>query len=832
MVTRLTGLALVVAAAAHLSAQEPPLPTGAVQRLGDTRFRPGARITHLAFSPDGKQLASWGNWLYFEDRLSIWDVATGREVHTASVGEGRLADLAWGPGGGLAVVDIGSAYVWRFADAAGKFSNPSVDLTAPGVRGAPRIARPGTPGYERVAFSADGSRMAAARSGSIHLLERKDGRWGAGATTAATFDKLPAGECSGLRVVRDGKAVVVLIQTKGGQKAVVWDAVKGTMSPPIEVPVGVEQGAGQAFDAADDAAALAFGLDDGTVKVIDLPSGAERLSLKKHDGPAHGRKWSEACAVKFVNGGRQILSAGRDNRQLVWDAKTGKDVAILDGHASWVEAVAISPDGRRVATAGQDSLVRLWDATTWKPILPPTGPRETVWRLEVSRDGKHVAAGSSDGVHVWEMPAGKLVRSVASDYRAGYVLFTPEGSLLTGKPDGALSLVPLPTGDAKPVAARGRLLNFTPDGRTLLTGEANAVVVWDWPACTRRHTVPVQGEPLSAAVAPDGRTAVIGVSGKPAAVLNVATGTAREFGLKLHWFTNAAGFVAGGRAVCGTGSRAAGETWGLVTRGQLRQFEPPPKTDRGHFYILSLAVSPDGRRAATCHSDGSATVYEVATGQVLAHFQGHRESIITVVWSPDGSRLLSGAGDHQVLVWDASVRTLAGKAHALPAANRPAAWDQLGTQKSKEALKTIAALAADPDAAVAFLGERVKPIPTADAAALDRIFRQLDAKAFAAREQASRDLDALGTGAIGGVRERAARATSAEVKGRADAFLRKFDTDDLGPDRVRYLRALDVLTTADTPAAWKLVEALAGGAPDVWETEAARQALRVRVGRK
>jgi hypothetical protein len=35
-----------------------------------------------------------------------------------------------------------------------------------------------------------------------------------------------------------------------------------------------------------------------------------------------------------------------------------------------------------------------------------------------------------------------------------------------------------------------------------------------------------------------------------------------------------------------------------------------------------------------------------------------------------------------------------------------------------------------------------------------------------------------------------------------------------------------VLAAADTPAARKLIEALAGGAADVWETDAARQAAR------
>jgi hypothetical protein len=238
-----------------------------------------------------------------------------------------------------------------------------------------------------------------------------------------------------------------------------------------------------------------------------------------------------------------------------------------------------------------------------------------------------------------------------------------------------------------------------------------------------------------------------------------------------------------------------------------------------------LAVSPDGRHAASSHSDGGLAVYETATGQILAHFHGHRDSVISIAWA-GSNRVLSAGGDHQVLVWDVSLARLAGKVNALPAGEMTKAWQSLGTQCGKSAVQTMAALAADPDAAVTLLAERLKPLPAADAGALDRIFRDFDDKSFAVREKATRELNELGPGAIAGVRERAARSSSAEVRGRADAFLKPLAKAELSPERVRYFRALEVLAAADTPGARRLVERLADGANDVWETDAARQALR------
>src|SRR5207245_2353919 len=53
-----------------------PLPLGAVARIGATRFRHSEGITALAFSPDGKVLASGGT----DHTVRFWEGATGKEL--------------------------------------------------------------------------------------------------------------------------------------------------------------------------------------------------------------------------------------------------------------------------------------------------------------------------------------------------------------------------------------------------------------------------------------------------------------------------------------------------------------------------------------------------------------------------------------------------------------------------------------------------------------------------------------------------------------------------------------------------------------------------------
>src|SRR5205814_5144864 len=95
-----------------------------------------------------------------------------------------------------------------------------------------------------------------------------------------------------------------------------------------------------------------------------------------------------------------------------------------------------------------------------------------------------------------------------------------------------------------------------------------------------------------------------------------------------------------------------------ATGRRWRVFAGPVKKLNRFIYVAvgSLSFSPDGRLLAAGYSDGTVGLWELASGQERARFDGHRNGIASTAWSPDGTLLASGSSDRTVMIWDVAGR--------------------------------------------------------------------------------------------------------------------------------------------------------------------------------
>jgi WD40 repeat protein len=67
--------------------------------------------------------------------------------------------------------------------------------------------------------------------------------------------------------------------------------------------------------------------------------------------------------------------------------------------------------------------------------------------------------------------------------------------------------------------------------------------------------------------------------------------------------------------------------------------------------VISAVFSPDGSKILTASGDNTARVWDAATGRALSEPLQHEDIVISAVFSPDGSKILTASKDNTARVW-------------------------------------------------------------------------------------------------------------------------------------------------------------------------------------
>ena len=124
-----------------------------------------------------------------------------------------------------------------------------------------------------------------------------------------------------------------------------------------------------------------------------------------------------------------------------------------------------------------------------------------------------------------------------------------------------------------------------------------------------------------------------------------------------------------------------------VKRGETEREMPPIGTKlftcTGQTmisFVLSVMWSPDGTKLASGSVDSTMCMWEANSGKLLRTFSGHANVVGSVAWSLDGSQLASGSWDSTVRVWEANsgrlLHTLNGHSKVVASI----AWSPDGTR--------------------------------------------------------------------------------------------------------------------------------------------------------
>lgn len=387
-----------------------------------------------------------------------------------------------------------------------------------------------------------------------------------------------------------------------------------------------------------------------------------------------------------------VATGSKDKSIKLWDLRNGREVKNYLGHQATVTTLAFTTDGKYLLSGARDNTIRGWDVFTGKELFRVLAPAESfITSIAIDPRQQFFATGGygpsyGDTVYIYDFKTQRQLQALAAspDKGMGYgvdVAISPDGRWLSLGEDNRTARV-FSTRDWKQVHAFqfeegwcggcGTRVVFSPDSQWLYMASHNGPVRKY--ALSDGHLVhEYEKDPdelTGLAISSNGKWLARATennvvvwdeqSGK-----EVTQVTAVEQAL-FHQVT----FTRNSQQLLITSDNNTAFAWNITTgktertlTGLLNMRDKGGLTYDANFVWQSsiaryvrfknnLLITRDGKQLIKGKFGTQVRRWDIATGQSVMEYSGHRKAVLAYDLSADGRFMLTGGGDGKVILWN------------------------------------------------------------------------------------------------------------------------------------------------------------------------------------
>jgi WD40 repeat protein len=519
-------------------------------------FRHAGAVQCLAFSQDSSLLASGS-----KDRVvKLWDVAADQEAATLEGCTGDVRDLAFSPDGKQLATATGNRDPKNNGDT--RERDGEIRLWDVAGRKLDRVLLPKQDSaVPCLSFAPDGKTLACGftHRSRVYVLDAVTGKKirelyeGPGWVHSLCFSP------NGRSIAWASAQNMIFVSDSGGKTRLKLRGHQGEVNGVVWSPDGalLASAAGdrclKLWDTATGQERLSLELRDSTGALAFTPdgktllTGGGRVTLWSLDPRSQGTTYTHAkgfVTVALSADGTTLAGGLMDHRVKLWSMAPRKEIADLDVKNGEPTAVALSRDGARLAVAVRDydSVKRvaldtgewqLWDTATRTSKAGPKGTAPTA--IAFLGDRQSFVTGDLLGqVRLWDANQQREITALGKhDGAVKTLALAANGTLLASCAASGVKVwdvvARVERQAMKAPSAVAALAFLDREGKTLVTVSTDRkLLLWDTSTGAQKAALPEPSVPIDAlAVSGDGQTLALGCRDRSVRLIDVTSGQLR-----------------------------------------------------------------------------------------------------------------------------------------------------------------------------------------------------------------------------------------------------------------------------------------------------------------